>query len=80
MWPRSITDAVNGLLRLDGRMLWRVVDPEGGKTVHLTFDDGPVPEVTPWVLDTLAGLGEGDVLLHRQEHRRASGTARTHEG
>ncbi len=57
MWPRSITDAVNGLLRLDGRMLWRVVDPEGGKTVHLTFDDGPVPEVTPWVLDTLAGLG-----------------------
>ncbi|WP_026999951.1 polysaccharide deacetylase family protein [Eisenibacter elegans] len=24
------------------------------KTVFLTFDDGPIPEVTPWVLDTLA--------------------------
>lgn len=22
-------------------------------TVYLTFDDGPIPEVTPWVLDTL---------------------------
>lgn len=57
MWPYSITDAVNGLLRLDGRMSWRVADPEGGKTVYLTFDDGPVPGATPWVLDTLASLG-----------------------
>lgn len=24
------------------------------KTIYLTFDDGPVPEVTPFVLDTLA--------------------------
>lgn len=24
-----------------------------GKEVHLTFDDGPIPEVTPWVLDLL---------------------------
>ena len=24
-----------------------------GKVVHLTFDDGPIPEVTPWVLDML---------------------------
>ncbi len=23
------------------------------KTVYLTFDDGPIPEVTPWVLDLL---------------------------
>jgi peptidoglycan/xylan/chitin deacetylase (PgdA/CDA1 family) len=23
------------------------------KTIYLTFDDGPIPEVTPWVLDTL---------------------------
>ena len=22
-------------------------------SVYLTFDDGPIPEVTPWVLDTL---------------------------
>ncbi len=24
-----------------------------GKCVYLTFDDGPIPEVTPWVLDQL---------------------------
>ena len=23
------------------------------KAVYLTFDDGPIPEVTPWVLDLL---------------------------
>lgn len=32
--------------------VWSI--PEAGRCVHLTFDDGPIPEVTPWVLDTLA--------------------------
>jgi peptidoglycan/xylan/chitin deacetylase (PgdA/CDA1 family) len=27
--------------------------PEQEKCVYLTFDDGPVPEITPWVLDVL---------------------------
>lgn len=27
--------------------------PASSKVLYLTFDDGPVPEVTPWVLDTL---------------------------
>jgi peptidoglycan/xylan/chitin deacetylase (PgdA/CDA1 family) len=27
--------------------------PTKDKSIHLTFDDGPVPEVTPWVLDEL---------------------------
>ena len=35
--------------------LWRT-DPTA-KTVCLTFDDGPIPEVTPWVLDVLARHG-----------------------
>lgn len=26
----------------------------GSKTIYLTFDDGPIPEVTPWVMKTLA--------------------------
>ena len=26
---------------------------EGQKTVYLTFDDGPIPEITPWVLNLL---------------------------
>jgi len=32
--------------------IWRVI-PEGEKVVYLTFDDGPIPEMTPWVLDIL---------------------------
>ncbi len=31
--------------------LWRV--PTEEKVLHLTFDDGPIPEVTPWVLELL---------------------------
>jgi peptidoglycan/xylan/chitin deacetylase (PgdA/CDA1 family) len=27
------------------------------KTIYLTFDDGPIPEVTPWVLDVLDTYG-----------------------
>lgn len=34
------------------KALWRMPLP-GEKTVYLTFDDGPIPEVTPWVLKTL---------------------------
>lgn len=31
---------------------WKV--PSEEKTIYLTFDDGPNPEVTPWVLEQLA--------------------------
>jgi peptidoglycan/xylan/chitin deacetylase (PgdA/CDA1 family) len=31
--------------------VWRLSKTE--KSVYLTFDDGPIPEVTPWVLDLL---------------------------
>jgi peptidoglycan/xylan/chitin deacetylase (PgdA/CDA1 family) len=34
---------------------WRLDNKE--KKVYLTFDDGPVPEITPWVLDTLDAYG-----------------------
>jgi peptidoglycan-N-acetylglucosamine deacetylase len=27
--------------------------PKDGKVLYLTFDDGPIPTVTPWVLDQL---------------------------
>lgn len=33
--------------------IWRI-KRKGRKVVFLTFDDGPIPEVTPWVLDLLA--------------------------
>lgn len=31
--------------------------PNTGSTVYLTFDDGPHPEITPWVLDQLSAHG-----------------------
>ncbi len=33
------------------RAFWRMNKNE--KAVYLTFDDGPIPEITPWVLDLL---------------------------
>lgn len=37
---------------LYSKALWRIKVPNK-KTVYLTFDDGPIPDVTPWVLDIL---------------------------
>ena len=46
-------------------LLYRILFTEGvwrikrkrRKVVYLTFDDGPIPEVTPWVLDLLDHYG-----------------------
>lgn len=35
--------------------VWRI--PMKHKAIFLTFDDGPIPEVTPWVLDLLDHYG-----------------------
>lgn len=32
-------------------LIWRL--PQEEPTIYLTFDDGPIPEITPWVLDLL---------------------------
>jgi len=37
------------------RYLWRM--PAGKKQVYLTFDDGPHPTLTPWVLEQLNEYG-----------------------
>lgn len=34
------------------KAIWRI-PVKGKKTVYLTFDDGPIPDITPWVLDLL---------------------------
>ena len=36
--------------------IWRK-PVKGKKTIYLTFDDGPIPEITPWVLDLLDKYG-----------------------
>lgn len=44
------------LLRLLlGNLTWR--KSPSSKVIYITFDDGPVPEVTPQVLDVLDGFG-----------------------
>jgi len=37
--------------KLFPRYNWRI--SKHPKCLYLTFDDGPIPEITPWVLDTL---------------------------
>lgn len=39
------------LKQLYSRAVWRM--DRTSKKIYLTFDDGPVPSVTPWVLDVL---------------------------
>lgn len=36
--------------------VWRI-SRQKSRAVYLTFDDGPIPEVTPWVLDVLDHYG-----------------------
>ena len=47
------------LLQGVGRAIWpgTMWSVQGSDAVHLTFDDGPDPTVTPWVLDILAQHG-----------------------
>ena len=35
-------------------LIWKIAN---SKKVYLTFDDGPIPEATPWVLDVLKEKG-----------------------
>lgn len=37
--------------------VWRIKQRGGKPVAYITFDDGPVPEETPWVLDTLDRYG-----------------------
>lgn len=37
--------------------IWRIKRKSERPTVFLTFDDGPIPEETPWVLDVLDRYG-----------------------
>jgi len=41
----------NFIQRFFPNFVWR--GPAGDKVLYLTFDDGPIPEVTPWVLEQL---------------------------
>lgn len=38
--------------KLFPNFIWKI--PSDQKTIYLSFDDGPIPEMTPWVLDQLS--------------------------
>ena len=70
-------EQVPGFVRnLFPKALWRMNPNE--KAVYLTFDDGPIPVITPWVIDLLGHYGikatffmVGDnVRKHPQEFRQ----------
>ena len=61
--------------------VWRgpATGPSGRPRLYLTFDDGPIPDETPWVLEQLAAHGAratffcvGDNLLRHPEIARAA--------
>lgn len=55
-WVRRLMP--DGLWRVEEREgVHCVEEREGVRRVYLTFDDGPIPEVTPWVLDVLDHYG-----------------------
>ena len=63
LWPRS---------HLLGPIIMRLpVTPAGEGKVALTFDDGPNPAITPWVLDQLDQHGAKATFFCVGEHVRA---------
>ena len=49
--PQSIHNMVKSVL-------WRVPSRDTKKNVYLTFDDGPHPHLTPWVMERLKEAGD----------------------
>jgi len=66
------------LKKLFPQATWNFHDTE--KKIFLTFDDGPIPELTPWVLDTLKEFGAratffyvgNNIKKHPELFKRAS--------
>lgn len=50
-----VSATIEGLRRLDRRLTWRM--DTTAREVYLTFDDGPMPGLTEFALDTLARYG-----------------------
>ncbi len=50
-----ISSVPNILTRMFPSLVWKVNETQ--KVVYLTFDDGPIPETTEWILNTLKQFG-----------------------
>ena len=56
-WRKWIECPPKLFRKLYYRGVFRIKEPDGARAIYLTFDDGPIPESTPWVLDTLDRFG-----------------------
>lgn len=56
-WGKWIERPPKLFRRLYPHGVFRIKEPDDAKTIYLTLDDGPIPETTPWVLDTLDKYG-----------------------
>lgn len=57
-WTKWIEQPPKFFRRLYYHGVFRIREEQDNpRTVYLTFDDGPIPETTPWVLDTLDRYG-----------------------
>lgn len=48
--------------RLLSKLKWKIVTEE--KVLYLTFDDGPTPEITSWVIEQLNKYKAKATFLH----------------
>ena len=56
-WRKWIECPPKLFRKLYYRGVFRIKEPDGARAIYITFDDGPIPESTPWVLDTLDRFG-----------------------
>ena len=60
LWIMYLTKTPFWLRSLYPSLVWRM-PVQGEKKIYLTFDDGPHPQATPFVLDQLAEIGRAHV-------------------
>ena len=61
--------------------LWRIKRKGKAPVVFLTFDDGPIPEETPWVLDLLDRYGiKATFFMKRRGHSYGNHTMHHMQG
>jgi peptidoglycan-N-acetylglucosamine deacetylase len=85
--PLAVTSAAlamvltDGIFRPSSSVLYPTIShgPRDRPHVALTFDDGPDPEVTPAILDTLSGAGARATFFvigrHLEKHREVAARA-----
>ena len=75
-----LTRTPGSVQKLYPERLWRL---QSSDSIYLTFDDGPIPHVTPWVLDQLKAYSASATFfciganIERSDFRHPGDGART---